>query len=227
MVCSVNLRHPFGGGIIGSYSECSFFSEGTGTFRGDEGSNPVIGTKGNFENVEEVRLEIIFNEWDRTKIINALLASHPYEQPAFDIYKLENSHENFGAGAIGELSEDTDVREFLKMVSKALNIPCLRYSAITKERVKRIAVCGGAGEEYSRKAAACGADVFITADIRYHNFLDARDNILLIDAGHYETESHILGQLKKEILKHSETAGIPIEIFPRNANPVFYYTYKE
>lgn len=216
-----------GGGVIGAYQECSFNLIGYGTFRGGEGSSPVIGSKGNFESVEEVRLEIIFNNWDHSKIIAAVLKSHPYEQPAFDIYKLENTHENYGAGAIGELADELNTTDFLKQVSDKLKITCLRHSEIIKEKVRKIAVCGGAGEEYIKEAAASGADVFITADIRYHNFIEARGMILIVDAGHFETESHILEKIKEEIYKHSEIRGIPVEVYPGNANPVFYYINKE
>jgi len=155
-----------GGGVIGAYSKCSFSSNGKGTFYGDESSNPAVGVKGRIETVDEVRLEIIFNEWERVAVLKAITSSHPYEQPALDIYKLDNDHESFGSGAVGELSKEISETEFLKLVSQSLKIPSVRHSVLLSKKIKRVALCGGAGEEYYKAAISAGADAFVTADIR-------------------------------------------------------------
>ncbi len=216
-----------GGGVIGAYRNCSFSSKGTGTFFGEDNSTPVLGEKGQIENVEEVRLEILFNEWDREAVLRSIYQNHPYEQPAVDIYKVENLHENFGSGAIGELENEISEKDFLQLVAKRLNVPALRHNALNGKKVKKVALCGGAGEEYYKRAITLGADAYVTADIRYHNFIDSAGSILLVDAGHYETEAHILENLKIRIEDLITGKNIPVEIYSENANPVFYYINEE
>jgi len=184
-----------GAGKIGEYEKCSFRGKGNGTFYGSELSNPAFGKKNKFESVDEVRLEVLVEDWNLGKAISAIKKNHPYEEPAFDIYPLKNENQQYGFGAIGLLKKPMSEKEFLAHVSQKLKIT-LRFSHGKGKTISTVALCGGSGGELLKDAVAAQADAFITADIKYHTFHDANKNILLIDAGHYETEVHVLPELK-------------------------------
>jgi len=213
-----------GGGIIGNYQNCSFRINGTGTFKGNEETNPFIGKKGKTEKVEEVRIEIIVDAWNLSKVINAIKKFHPYEEPAYDIYPLKNKNTNFGAGAVGELDKELTEKEFLNFVSTSLKIGRLKYCNGSGKKIKKVAVCGGSGSELLPNAINSEADAFITADIKYHTYHDAVGRILLIDAGHYETEIVVLNFVKKKIeniLRNNDS--IKVYKYSGNTNPVKFY----
>ncbi|MGA8263310.1 MAG: Nif3-like dinuclear metal center hexameric protein [Ignavibacteriaceae bacterium] len=213
-----------GGGNIGKYSQCSFRLKGEGTFLGSEKSKPVVGEKNKAEKVEEVRLEIVVNSYDLKNVISAMLKAHPYEEPAYDVYPLSNSGTNTGAGAIGELKEAMDQRTFLKYVSDSINARNLRFTEGKKTKIKKVAVCGGSGSDMISTSISEGADAFITADIKYHTFHDAKDEILLIDAGHYETEIHALDEVERRLKKYTgDKSSIKIFKFSGSTNPVLFY----
>jgi dinuclear metal center YbgI/SA1388 family protein len=213
-----------GAGTIGDYEKCSYRVDGTGTFKGFENTNPVIGTALKFEEVKEIRLEAIVESWNLRSVISALLKNHPYEEPAFDVYPLSNENVNYGFGAIGELEAVMSIKSFLNEVRKRVN-PNFRYCEGKNNKIKTIAVCGGSGIELLPEALAKGADVFITADIKYHTFHEAERKILLIDAGHYETEIFSLTAIKDKLEKffHIEKLKIEVEIINSTTNPVRYY----
>lgn len=214
-----------GGGIIGDYEKCSYRVNGKGTFEGNENTNPTIGTKQNFEIVDEIKLEIILNKWDLHKVINALLKSHPYEEPAYDIYPLLNKNENFGAGVIGYLNNSMDINQFLAFVKTELNLDAFKYTIGSNNTIHKVAVCGGSGSDLLNTAIEQNADAFITADIKYHTFHDASGKITLIDAGHYETEIFGLNTIKNIINKYIKINNRHFEIFEfLETNPIrFYY----
>ncbi|NWF51373.1 MAG: Nif3-like dinuclear metal center hexameric protein [Ignavibacteriaceae bacterium] len=213
-----------GGGIIGEYSDCSFRIKGTGTFRGSAASNPVIGKKNNFEKVTEIRLEILAYEWKVNEIISAIKKAHPYEEVAFDIYPLRNENVNFGAGAIGILNKKMTEKEFLKYVHTNLKTKVLKYTAGKGNLIETVAVCGGSGSDLLSLAINNNADAFITGDIKYHTFQDAAEKIMLIDAGHYETEIHVLDEVKKRIEKIlPDKNAIKVLKYSKSTNPVKFY----
>jgi len=214
-----------GGGIIGEYSGCSFRTTGNGTFKGSENSNPFAGKKGVEEKVEEIKLEVLIDSWKLNNILHAVLKVHPYEKPAYDIYPLENSNPNYGAGAIGELEEPVDQKEFLSYVSEKLNIKNFRYAEGKKGQIKTIALCGGAGSDLIKDAINSSADAFITADIKYHTFHDAAGEMLLIDAGHYETEIHSLNEVKRRLEDYITESDHEVKVFKYNGstNPIIFY----
>lgn len=209
-----------GGGIIGEYSECSFRSNGKGTFRGSELSNPSIGIKKKKEIVDEIRLEVVADNWKINSVMHAIKKVHPYEEPAIDIYPLKNRG-NYGVGAVGELNKPMSAAYFLNYVLDKLKIRNFRYSGKSGGMISKIAVCGGAGSEYINDAVNAGADAFITADVRYHAFQEAEGKILLIDAGHYETEIFALDAVSRFLKKNFE--DIEIIKFTKNVNPVIFY----
>jgi len=213
-----------GGGIIGEYENCSFRSSGEGTFKGSAKSNPLIGKKNHLENVNEIRLEVLTDSWKLNSVISAILKTHPYEEPAYDIYPLKNENVNFGAGAIGELEKEMNENKFLSFVSKSLKTKALKYCEGKGKSVKKVAVCGGSGSELLAQAISGSADAFITADIKYHTFQDAERKILLIDAGHYETEIISLTAVQKAINNMMpKGSGIKILKYSGTTNPVKFY----
>lgn len=217
-----------GAGKIGEYSNCSFISSGVGSFKGSQNSNPTIGTKGDLEFVDEVRLEVIVNSWNSGNVVNALNKAHPYEEPAFDLYPLRNNNVNYGLGVIGSLKKSMSKNEFLKHVCKSLKTDNVRYNEGKKNKIKKVAVCGGSGSELLASAIKKGADAFVTADIKYHTFQDAENNILFIDAGHYETEIHALNRVKIKLENLIKSKEEPVKVFKfsGSTNPVKFFNNK-
>ncbi len=212
-----------GGGITGKYRNCSFRAKGEGTFFGSPDTDPVRGEKSRFEKVDEVRLEVKVDKWKIDKAIQKMKEVHPYEEVAFDIYPLDNSNDNYGPGAVGELKESMDIKSFLDHISKSLKIKNFRYTAGKKDKIKTVAVCGGSGFEYLHDAIKAGADTYVTADIKYHNFQEAEGKILLIDAGHYETEIHSLNEIENKLNQILENKEIKIFKFNGSTNPIIFY----
>lgn len=215
--------HNYGGGIIGEYSNCSFRIIGKGTFRGSDNSNPTIGKKGNLEFVDEVRLEVLVNTFDLPNVIAAMKLAHPYEEVAYDIYPLKNENVNYGIGAIGNLKTELTPKQFLDYVSKKLGVKNFRYSQGTNKKIKTVAVCGGSGSDLLNTAIQNSADAFITADVKYHTFQDAENKILLIDAGHYETEIFVLDEIERRLKNFITESKIEIFKFKGTTNPVCFY----
>lgn len=179
-----------GGGKIGAYDFCSFSSKGEGTFRAGELSNPHVGVRGEVHKEEEYRVEIILPSYLKNEVVNALLKAHPYEEVAYDLYGLENTWKEVGSGMIGNLPEEMDSISFLDHLKSNLGTACVRHTAIVSDGVKRIAVCGGSGSFLLNSAIAKKADVFVTADFKYHQFFDADKKIIIADVGHFESEQH-------------------------------------
>ncbi|MBA3900260.1 MAG: Nif3-like dinuclear metal center hexameric protein, partial [Bacteroidetes bacterium] len=177
-----------GAGKIGEYDECSFSTSGTGTFRPSDKASPFQGEAGKRSEAGEVKIETIYPFYLEKKVLSALWQSHPYEEVAYDIIPLDNKHQLIGSGMIGELNEAMNEMDFLKMVKKSMKSGCLRYTQLMGKKVKKIAVCGGSGSFLLKDAIASGADVFLTADFKYHQFFDAEGQILIADVGHFESE---------------------------------------
>jgi len=215
-----------GGGIIGEYSKCSSRSSVQGTFEGSQISNPTIGEANKYEVVNEVRMEVLVNSWELNSVITAMKIVHPYEEPAFDIFVLKNKNVNYGAGAIGELEVKITPNEFLSHVTKHLHTNGLKYTIGNSSTIKKVAVCGGSCSDLIENAIVQNADAFITADVKFHTFQDAENRIMLVDAGHYETEVPVLNQIKKILDKFIKNENAAIKVFKYNGstNPVkFYY----
>jgi dinuclear metal center YbgI/SA1388 family protein len=214
-----------GAGVIGEYSDCGFFSKGKGTFKGSENSNPVVGKKNVLTETEEIRFEIIADSWNLGKVISAIIKSHPYEEPAYDVYPLKNHNGNFGSGAIGELEKSLTKNEFLTLVAVKLKTDALRYASSKTKRIKKVAVCGGTCSNLLDNAIAQGADAFITADVTYHTFQQGENKILFIDAGHYETENIVLNEVQKRFERFFSENGEKIKVmkYKGNTNPVKFF----
>jgi dinuclear metal center YbgI/SA1388 family protein len=219
-----------GAGHISKYDECSFTIEGEGTFRGDVSSDPAIGTPLVRESLREVRIEMITEKWKTPRVISAMIEAHSYEEVAYDIYPLTNGHPHFGMGSVGELSVPMTTDGFLQDVKRIFGTPTLRHNGVIRS-ISKVAMLGGSGMEYYSAARASGADCFITGDIRYHDFFRAaHDGILLIDAGHAETERFVTEGLTKAVLMsvhRGESGDETPENFVinsrRKSNIVHYY----
>lgn len=210
-----------GAGNIGNYANCSFNVAGTGTFNGNEQSNPAIGNKGVTESVEEQKIEVVFPAYLEYDLVSALKAAHPYEEVAYDIFSLENTWQEVGSGMVGELETSVSEEEFLRLIKQNLHAEAVRHTDLLGKNVKKIAVCGGSGSFLLNDAIRAGADFFITADFKYHQFFDAEAKIVIADIGHYESE-----QFTPEIIKHYLSEKLPTfaTLFSKiNTNPIKYF----
>ncbi len=194
-----------GAGQIGNYKNCSFEVKGTGRFEPSAGANPHLGTVGKPEQVEEVRVEVILPEERKASILQALRKSHPYEEVAYYLSKLENENQEVGAGLIGELPQEEDPKAFLLRLKSGFKTSVIRHTGLPQRPLKRVAVCGGAGSFLLGQAIRMQADVYVSADFKYHDFFDAEGKILIADIGHYESEQFTRDLLKEVLSKKFTT----------------------
>ncbi len=210
-----------GAGQISNYDECSFNVDGIGTFKGNENANPFVGKIGQRHHENETRIEIIYAAHLENKILKALFMAHPYEEVAYDMYALDNLHPNVGAGLVGNLKEEMDEISFLQIIKKQFNTGCIRHTNLQNKKVKKVAVCGGAGGFLLPQAIQADADFFITADFKYHEFFDAENKIVIADVGHYESEQFTIDLLFDLLSKKYPTFALLKTNF--NTNPVKYF----
>ncbi len=215
--------HNAGGGVIGEYTHCSFRTIGTGTFKGSAKSDPMLGKKTNLEYVDEVKLEVLIDSFNSSKIISAMITAHPYEEVAYDLYPLANENINYGMGVLGYLEQPMNEKDFLGYVYKSLKIKNFRYTKGKNNKIKKVAVCGGSGSDLLSTAIKKKADAFITADVKYHTFDEAQHEILLIDAGHYETEIFSLDEVEKKLKKFLSNKQNKVFKYKGTTNPIKFY----
>ncbi|MCB0382263.1 MAG: Nif3-like dinuclear metal center hexameric protein, partial [Psychroserpens sp.] len=177
-----------GAGNIGNYDNCSFNTEGKGTYRGNEFSNPKIGTKGKLHEEPETQISVTFSKHVESRLLHTLFEHHPYEEVAFEVTTLDNYNQNIGIGMVGELKSSQKTETFLEFVKEKMNASCIRHSNLIKNEISKIAVLGGSGSFAISAAKAVGADILITSDLKYHDFFSAENDIILADIGHYESE---------------------------------------
>lgn len=209
-----------GAGHIGNYDSCSYNINGKGTFRGNDLTNPYVGEKNQLHTEEEVRIETIFPKHIQSKVIQALLQAHPYEEVAYDIYPLDNEFVQAGIGMIGELAEPMDEISFLKKLKTVFGCAVVKHTELLGKPIRKVAVVGGAGSSYLGKAIAQKADIFVSGDFKYHQFFDAEKQIVIADIGHYESE-----QFTKEVFYELLTKKFPkfaVHLSAIITNPVSY-----
>ncbi len=197
-----------GAGQIGNYDEVSFNLSGTGTYRGNENSNPVVGEKGKLMREPEERIEMIYAAHLESKILSALRASHPYEEIAYDLFPMENEWQMVGSGMVGDLEKPIPVLEFLSQLKAKMQTAVIRYTPIEGKMVSRVAVCGGAGSFLLKDAISTGADVFVSADFKYHQFFDGEGKIVIADIGHFESEQFTIDLLSDFLKQKFPTFAI-------------------
>lgn len=180
-----------GAGFIGNYDMCSFNTQGTGTFRPLENTNPYLGETYQLNFVNEVRIETIVPKHLLNKVVTTLLANHPYEEVAYDIYPLNNKYSKAGSGIIAELEDYMETIDFFELVKKTFNLKTIKHSKLNKKNIKRIAICGGSGAFLIKEAINKNVDLFLTGEIKYHQYFEAENKIILVEIGHYESENLI------------------------------------
>jgi dinuclear metal center YbgI/SA1388 family protein len=210
-----------GAGHIGNYDKCSYNVGGSGTFRGNEEANPYVGTKGEFHTEKEIRFETILPKHLKNVVVRALLEAHPYEEVAYDLYSLENEMPFVGAGMIGELAVAEDEVNFLSRLMAVFQCEVIKHTGLLGKPVRTVAVCGGSGSFLLSKAIAEKADIFITADFRYHDFFDAENKIVVADIGHYESEQFTKEVFHELLIKKFPTFALRLSEI--KTNPVSYF----
>ena len=222
-----NALFNAGAGTIGNYENCSFNSQGIGTYMGNEHSNPEIGERFEFVENTEIKIEVTFEKHLEQKILKALFNAHTYEEVAYEIYSIENAHQNIGLGMIGELENPMNEKDFLLFVKEKMQTESIRHTAFLGKPIKKVAVLAGSGSFAIKNALAAEADAFLTADLKYHNFYEAENQLLLTDIGHFESErytkNYIVDFLRKKILNFAPVSSFGgIILSEENTNPVKY-----
>ncbi|THF49983.1 Nif3-like dinuclear metal center hexameric protein [Flavobacterium supellecticarium] len=216
-----NALFEAGAGKIGNYEDCGFTSQGMGSYMGNENSNPEIGERFEFVEATEIKIEVTFEKHLQSKILKALFQNHVYEEVAYEIYALQNAHQNIGLGMTGKLENPMDESEFLQLVKDKMQADGIRHSAFTGKKIQKVAVLGGSGSFAIGNAISAQADAFITADLKYHQFYEAENKLLLADIGHFESErytkNYIVDYLTKKI------PNFAIILSEENTNPVKYF----
>ncbi|WP_276500065.1 Nif3-like dinuclear metal center hexameric protein [Terrimonas pollutisoli] len=216
-----NAIFDAGGGQIGNYSECSFNAEGWGTFKAGPGTNPFVGKISEQHQEKELKIEVIFPTYLEAKIVGAMKSAHPYEEVAYDIVELVNVHPKTGSGVIGELQSPMDEINFLKHLKSVFKLPLIRHTNLRGKPISKVAVCGGAGSFLIFNALSLKADIYITGDIKYHEFFDANGQMIIADIGHYESEQFTINLLQEILVEKFPTfAVLKTEVI---TNPVYYF----
>lgn len=209
-----------GAGAIGNYDRCSFNTEGYGTYKANEKANPTLGEKGKLHTENETFISVIFEKHLERKVLQALFNAHPYEEVAYDIVPLDNIHQEIGMGMIGELIKEQSEKHFLNLLKTTMNAKGIRHSKLLGKPIKKVAVLGGSGSFAINNAIQKGADIYITADVKYHEFYKAENQLIIADIGHYESE-----QFTKNLLVEILTKKFPnfaIILSQKNTNPIYY-----
>ncbi|MEI6454701.1 MAG: Nif3-like dinuclear metal center hexameric protein [bacterium] len=210
-----------GAGVIGNYDCCSYTLQGSGTFRASGDANPFVGNKEELHTEQEARIEVIVPDHLLPVVVEAMISAHPYEEVAYDIYPLSNAYPGAGAGVVGDLPVKLKVSEFLVHLKNSLGLKVLRHTKAARKQVKRVALCSGSGAFLIPDAIAAGADVFVTADLKYHDFFIGAGVILLADIGHYESEHLVKEWLYDALIeKFPNFACLKSQV---NTNPIHYF----
>ncbi len=217
-----------GAGNIGNYENCSFTSKGIGSFKGNEHSTPVLGEKNKLYIEKETQLQLTFAGHLHSTVIKTLLQVHPYEEVAYEITTLENFNQKIGMGMVGELHEALNEKDTLQLIQKTFKAEGIRHSCFLNKPIKKIAVLGGSGSFAIKNAIAAKADLYITADVKYHEFYQAESKLLIVDIGHYESEQYtknlIVSLLRKKISNFASIFDLKnIIISDINTNPIKYF----
>ena len=210
-----------GAGNIGNYSECSFVSEGLGSFKPGPNSNPVVGEHGVRNSENEHKLEVVFPVWLKNQVVKAMKSAHQYEEVAYEIYNLANDYQSVGAGIVGELPSECSESEFLNKIKSVFNVSVVKHTPLLNKSVKKVALCGGSGSFLTPTAIQSGADFYVTSDVKYHEFFDAEGKIVLADIGHFESEQYTI-ELFDYVLRQNfpNFAVLKTRV---NTNPVRYF----
>ncbi|APS39070.1 MULTISPECIES: Nif3-like dinuclear metal center hexameric protein [Salegentibacter] len=209
-----------GGGNIGNYDNCSFNLKGEGSFKPNEEANPVIGKRGEVHLEEETQISLIYPSIIEKKLLQALFSAHPYEEVAYEVSALDNENQHLGMGMFGELASPEDEKSFLERIKNEFNCGCIKHSQLRGKPIKKVAVLGGSGSFAISKAKAAGADIYLTADLKYHDFYKGDKDFILADIGHYESEQYTKDLLHSYLTK--KISNFALILGETNTNPIKY-----
>lgn len=216
-----NALFAAGAGQIGPYSECSFGTMGMGSFKASDKAQPFIGTAGGESTVlAEEKIEVVVPSHLKSSVEQALLQAHPYEEVAREWVAIANPHPEIGAGMIGELPAAMDELDFLNLLKNNMKAAVVRHTPFLHKPIKKVALCGGSGSFLLPNALAAKADVFVSADFKYHQFFDADGRILIADIGHYETEQFTVEIFDALLKKKNVTFAVLVSTL--DTNPIKY-----
>lgn len=216
----LNALHSAGAGNIGNYEQCSFKTNGIGSFKPNGKATPHIGKTNTLEHVEETKIELIVPSPALNNVVSTMHQNHPYEEVAYYITSLENVNQEIGAGMIGTLKNTMTATEFISHLKTKMGLRVIKHTKLLTDEISSIAVCGGSGSFLLKNAINKKADIFITADFKYHEFFDAEDKIVIADIGHYESEV-FTKDLFYEIISKKFT-NIAVRLSEANTNPIVY-----
>lgn len=217
----LNSMFDAGAGSIGNYSNCSFKSNGEGTFMPNTEANPFSGTAGELSTVKEDRLEVLVSNHKVSGVVRAMIDAHPYEEVAYEVYPISNVNQSEGSGMFGVLNEPIELTDFLTKIKETFDCGIIRHTNSTGKMIQKIAYCGGSGSFLLDNAKRIEADIFITGDFKYHEFFDAEDEIVIADIGHFESEQYTSMLLERILTKKfTKFAVLVTEI---NTNPINYF----
>lgn len=209
-----------GAGQIANYSECSFSSNGEGSYLANDKANPYKGGQYKRHLEPEIKIEVIYSKDKEHSIVSNLIQAHPYEEVAYDLINITNVSDQIGAGIIGDLEEPIETLSFLKDLKVKMNTNCIRHTQLIGNKIKKVAICGGSGSFLLKAAIAQQADIFITGDFKYHEFFDADNQIIIADIGHYESEQFTI-ELLVSLLKEKFTT-FAVRLTEKETNPIHY-----
>ena len=215
-----NSLFKAGAGNIGNYDNCSFSIHGEGSYRGNEISNPRIGKKGENHTEKETQISLMYELKNEAAILKSLQKNHPYEEVAYEITTTENIHQNIGMGMIGELPAEMNEKDFLLFLKNKMKTACIRHSNFIHKKIKKVAVLGGAGSFAISNAKKAGADAYVSADFKYHEFFKAENKIILADIGHYESEQFTKNLLVDYLTK--KFSNFAVILSEKSTNPIYY-----
>jgi dinuclear metal center YbgI/SA1388 family protein len=220
---AANLRNALfnvNAGSIGNYDQCSFNVVGESSFRGNKYSNPVVGKKGERHMAQETQISVVIDSKNEATILKVLKEQHPYEEVAYEIVSTNNIHQDIGLGMIGELPEAMEEKDFLQFLKKTMQTKCIRHSELLHKKIRKIAVLGGSGSFAIADAKRAGADAYVSADFKYHDFFKAEKTILLTDIGHYESEQFTKNLLVDYLKK--KFSNFAVILSEKSTNPIYY-----
>ncbi len=217
----LDALHAAGAGQIGKYDNCSFRVEGTGAYQPGLDANPVLGERGKYHQEAEHRIEVILPTHLQHHLLSVLQQVHPYEEVAYYLSPLANADQEVGSGAVGDLPTPLDEKAWLSYLRERMGLNLIRYTHVPGQTISRIAVCGGVGSFLLPDAIRAGADVFVTADYKYHEFFDAEDQISICDIGHYESEVFTKELIQQHLAKKFATFAVILS--ETNTNPIRYF----
>ena len=215
-----NALFNAGAGNIGNYDRCSFNIDGEGTYRGNQNSNPAIGKKGENHTENETQISVIYESKNEATILTSLQKNHPYEEISYHLLTTENVHQNIGMGMIGDLPTEMEENEFLLFLKEKMKTACIRHSNLINKKIKKVAVLGGSGSFAISDAIKAGADAYVSADFKYHEFFKAENKIILADIGHYESEQFTKNLLVDYLTK--KFSNFAIVLSEESTNPIYY-----